>query len=302
MSVVVPNFNSWHYLDVCLTSLIDSKFPFFEMIVLDNASIDGSQDNIRAKYPQVRLIENSTNLGHVGAVNQGCGLAKGDTILLLDSDTELSPDSIERMASVLDKHPEVWMVGPKTLNTDGTTQEGARRFPSPINGLFGRQSLLSKIFPNNPFTVRYLARDLSNLTEPYRVESIGAYCMMFRRDTLDKAGFWDDIYHTYFVDSDWCKQIELCGGAIYCVPGAIVKHHDQNRSTRKKDPARIVLFHKSAYRFYRKFYTRGKWDPRSVMAAGLLGLRALVLIGLNELKPSETGQADPFTQERKEKK
>ncbi len=295
LSVLIVSFNCWSYLDKCIHSILASDDPILEIIVVDNASADGTPSKLRAKYPEVHLVENSENLGLPPAANRGFRLAKGDRILLLDADTELKPDAIGIMERFLDEHPDVWMVAPRTFYSDGTIQESARDFPSAINGLFGRQSVLTRLFPNNPFSKRYLAREHLDEEEPFRVQQISAACMLFRKEALDRVGEWDEGFRCYFVDTEWCKRIQEAEGLVYCVPEASIFHHEQNKSSRKKNPRRIVDFHKGAFRLYQKHYTRGMWDPRWVLAASALTLRTTLLLALNAMKSSSESDDDPFS-------
>jgi N-acetylglucosaminyl-diphospho-decaprenol L-rhamnosyltransferase len=298
LSVLAISFNCWEHLNTCLRSILASDYPVFEIVVIDNASIDGTVDKLRAAYPTVEVIQNSENVGHTKAVNQGLRLVKGQRVLLLDADTELRPDAISRMSAFLDEHPGAYVVAPRLLNPDGTTQYNARNLPSAMSGLFGRQSLLTRLFPNNVFSRRYLALDQRDTQTPFRAEHVGATCMLFNGAILDKVGMWDEGYHSYWVDADWCKSVLDAGGSIYCIPKAVVFHHDQNSRFLKKSPIRIIKFHAGAYRFYCLHRTRGRWDPRRPLAAVLLAVRTLLLLGLNMFKNPVGSQVDPLSQTR----
>jgi len=297
ISAITISFNCWSLLDKCLESIERSSVPCEEIIVIDNASVDGSQEKVREKYSGVTLIENTENVGHTRAVNQGCREASGGLILLLDADTELRPDTIEIMAAYLRANPDAWIVGPKTYLGDGSVQDSAKNFPRPINGLFGRQSLLSRCFPHNPFTRRYLRiRDLPpGANGALRVEHVSAACMLFRRDVLDMVGPWDEGFHSYWVDADWCMRVLRAGGGIYYLPTAEIVHYEQNQRRLKKSPVRIIKFHTGAYRFYRKHYTRGVGDPRALLAGMLLTLRAAALLVGNHFKDAPATGKDPLS-------
>jgi GT2 family glycosyltransferase len=289
------SFNCWNHLNECLASLYRYPLPEHETIVIDNASIDGTVERLKKKYPWVRLIENASNIGHVRAVNQGFDLANGEFIVLLDADTEMSNDAIKKMIEFLDKHPDISMVAPLTLNSDGTVQRTARNFPTALSGIFGRQSVLSKLFPNNPFTKKYLSLDTFSRSQPFRAEFISAACMLFRKVLLKQVGKWNQEFTGYWVDGDWCKRIQKKGLSIYCVPEAVIVHHEQNQGTRKKNPKRIIAFHRGVYKLYRLHYTYGYWDPRCVIAGFLLTLRTAVLLFLNSLKANNSSQEDPLS-------
>jgi GT2 family glycosyltransferase len=236
----------------------------------------------------VHQIRNHTNEGHTRAVNQGIVAANGELILLLDADTIVRAGTVRALESFLKARPEVSIVAPRMFNGDGTLQETARDFPRPINGLFGRQSVLTRWFPANRFSKRYLRTDERERDEPFEVEWVSAACMMFRRSLPDRIGPWDEGFHSYWVDADWCMRAGRAGGLVFCDPRAEVVHYEQNRRGKRKSPARIVLFHRSVYRFYRKHYTFGVWDPRAVVAAIALALRAGLLVLGNALLPEDT--------------
>ncbi len=288
VSAVIVSWNDWPKLSLCLQSLRGNAIADLEIIVLDNASQDGTPERVAKSFPDVRLIKNAANVGHTLAVNQGFGLAQGDYILVLDSDTELKPGCLGTLLTFMNTHPDVAMAAPRTFNTDGTVQESARNFPGVMSGILGRQTLLTRLFPDNPFSKRYLARDFLDATQPFSVEQIGGACMFFRRSLLDVVGPWDDRYFGYFVDTDWCRAIHSKGLRIFCVPGAQLVHHEGNSRLKKRTPRRIWIFNFGAYQYYTKWHALGVWDPRSILAGTALLLRTGLQILLNSL-PAQPG-------------
>lgn len=286
VTVVIVSWNCWHHLMPCLRSLRASSFRDLEIVVIDNGSVDGTIERLEKSFPEVRLIRNADNVGHTRAVNQGFRAARGELAMVLDADTEIDPAALSEMVGFLDANPDVGLVAPRAFNSDGTVQESARNFPSPINGLFGRQSALTRLFPDNPFTRRYLKRECVHATQPFQVESVAASCMLLRKSLIDRLGEWDEGYFAYFVDTDWCYRLKKAGERVFCVPGARLVHHEQNRPTNKRSARRIWLFHEGALRFYRKNRTFGWLDPRTLVAAAALLTRAGVLIALNALRGS----------------
>ena len=178
---------------------------------------------------------------------------------------------------------DVAATAPRMLNADGTVQETARNFPSAMSGIFGRQSLLTKWFPNNPFSKHYLQRDKLTATEPFQVEQVASAAVLFSRAIANELGPWDNLYPSYWADSDWFMRLKKRSGKVFCVPQAIVIHHEQNRPG-KRSLARIWMFHRGAYRFYTKHYTFGVWDPRSIFVAVGLSARALTLAVVEKVK------------------
>lgn len=292
LTVLIISWNAWHHLQPCLQSVLASDFRDLSIIVIDNASSDDSASLVRRHHPQVHVVENKENLGHTRAVNIGLDLIDTELVLILDADTEIEPDAIRHLVDFLDAQPDTGMVVPRTYNTDGSIQETARNFPTALSAIFGRQGSLTRLFPNNPFTRRYLMRDTLDRHQPFRVESVASSCMLFRSRLIKQHGKWDEGYPGYFVDTDWCYRLRQLAVPIYCIPEAHITHHEQNHRGKKRSPSRIWMFHMGALRFYRQHKTLGWLDPRSLFAGAALIVRALLMIVMNQLKcaPAATGE------------
>lgn len=290
LSILIINWNSRDDLIKCLDSLRRNDLQHTEIIVIDNASSDGSVAAVQANYPEVHLQVNETNLGHTGGANQGFGMVSGQFVLLLDSDTILPPGSVRTMIETMRRRPEIALAAPTLINVDGTAQESTKRFPNIMSAFFGRHSTLTRLFPNNPFSRRYLMRDKVNDTEPYPVDSLSSACMLFRRSLLDQVGLWDTEYPGYWVDIDWCFTLSRAGCAIYSIPGVKVVHDESYSPDRKKGARRIWMFHQGAYRLYAKHYTRGALDPRRLLALLFLSARAGLVIAADALRSSKSDQ------------
>jgi len=301
LSIIIVSFNCRELLEACLRSIYSSDTRPMETIVIDNASVDGTREMLKSWRENIRLVENSVNLGHPRAVDQGMDLARGEAIMILDADTEVRRDAISLMLAVLRDNPEVSMVSPRVLNPDGSLQETARNFPTVINGIFGRRSLMARIFPNNRFIKKYLDRENLDKMIPYRVEFISAACMLFRRSVLTTVGKWDQGYQCYWVDADWCMRFRKKNEKIFCVPQAVIVHHEQNKAFQKKSPKRILNFHLGALRLYRIHYTLGYLDPRYIAAAVLLAIRTVVLMIANTfLGIRKSVKVDPLSIKKSE--
>jgi N-acetylglucosaminyl-diphospho-decaprenol L-rhamnosyltransferase len=291
LTILIVSWNSWHYLDACLASIRAADYRDYEILVIDNASADGSVAALRQRYPEVRLLVNAENIGHTRAVNMGFAASHSDLILVLDADTELAPDALGLMVDFLDQHPLVGVLAPRTLNSDGSIQESARRLPRASAGLFGRQSWLARTWPNNPWSRGYLQRDQLDAEAPFRVESVASSCMLLRRSLLDRYGAWDEGYAGYFVETDWCCQLQRGGESVYCLPAARVVHHEQNRSNRRRGARRIWMFHRGALRYFGKNHCLGILDPRLWATALALTTRAGLLIVADRFK-QDPGRPD----------
>lgn len=287
LTVLIITWNGWAETRRCLASVHASATHDVDVVVFDNASADGTPDEIAREFPGVRVIRNKENIGHTLGFNRSIPQIRSDYVLVLDSDTELASDTIAQITDFLASRPDVGLVAPRTLNSDGSVQQSARNFPRPLNGLFGRQSLLTRLLPGNPVSKRYLLSDKLTTNDPYAVEQISSACMLFRRELFDTVGAWDEGYPGYWVDTDWCFRVGLAGWKIYCVPRALVIHHEQNRRGRKKSPRRIWMFHYGAYRFYRKSMTWGVLDPRTILAAGALTAHGLLQLAQNVMLPRD---------------
>ncbi len=292
LAILIVNWNSRDDLKRCLNALRANDHTDVEVLVIDNGSTDGSSEAVRNEFTRVRVIENLVNVGYTRAVNQGAALLHREFLLLLDSDAELYPDALAKLLDHLRDHPEASVVVPRTYNSDGTIQESARNFPTAMSGLFGRQSLLTRLFPDNRFSRRYLLRDRLSATEPFRVEQAGSACLLMRRAVLDATGPWDERFHSYWADTDWCMTVKKAGMTMVCVPAARVVHHERNNNQKRKSFRRIWSFHYSAYRLYRKHYTRGALDLRALFALAALGARASLLSLRNCFLPRSSNHSN----------
>lgn len=291
LSIVVVSWNGWDDLVICLDSIRKSELQDIEVIVVENGSVDGTREHLPLAYPEVRIDQNEANVGHGPGVNQGLRAARGKYTLILDSDAQLDPAATRTMVEYLEANADVGVLAPRIYAMDGQIEESARNFPTAMAGLFGRQSLLTSLFPKNRFSRRYLARENIDKSVPFQVEHVSAAAMMVRMSTVLRVGTWDEGYRAYWVETDWCMSVNRAGEKIFCEPRAQVIHREQNKRGRRKSPSRIRLFHQGAYRFYRKNYTHGWWDPRAIVAgAALLGRATLLMtwhtvLGLIESKP-----------------
>ena len=286
VSIIVATRNSWTDLKACLPSIAGSGTDRYELVAVDNGSTDGTVSRLQMAYPGATVIANASNLGHCRAINQGLRAASGTFVVVLDADTIFWPGALDRLVTFLRRHPEAAIVAPRMLNADGSVQETARTFPRPINALFGRQTILTRLLPRNRFSIEYLRRANLDTSQPFVVDWVSAACMVFRRSLVEQIGFWDEGFGGYWVDADWCRRAHATGH-IVCEPAARVTHAEQNRSGRKKSAARIVQFHAGANRLYRKHYTWGFWDPRALATCGLLAGRAAVLVLANALRRAD---------------
>ena len=235
-----------------------------EVIVVDNASSDGSPAAIRAAFPRVRLIENEDNAGFGAANNQAMSGACGDFFLLLNSDAFPQPGAIPALLAHLRAHPEVGLVGPRLLNPDGTLQLSCFRFPSPI-GIWSENLWLSALLPNHPVFGYYRrwAHD-----EERRVDFVIGACLLVRRAVCLEVGGFDEDFFMYQEETDWQRRMRDRGWHIGFTPAAQVTHLGGASGASEK--ARVNgHFFESLERYLWKHYG----------AAGLLSLKLSMLVG-----------------------
>lgn len=218
VSIVIVNYNVKDLILTCIRSLYQfcGNAGDFEIIVIDNQSIDGSCQAIRTEFPGVILIENSENEGFPKANNQGFSIAKGDYIFMLNPDTEFQENSIEKLRQFLEDNKTVGIVAPGLLNTDGTHQSSVWRYPS-LFSIFCEFHYLTSLLKRK----NYLDKDF---TKQFEAESFSGAAIFFRKSILDEIGNLDE---TMF----WIEDVEFCYRAVQngikCVyfPETKIIHH-----------------------------------------------------------------------------
>lgn len=256
LSVILINLNTRDFLQACLRSMKSRlSDPSFEVILVDNGSTDGSLEMVQSEFPEVRVFPQGKNLGFTRANNIGLREARGQYLLVLNSDTEIIGDALEKMCDYMDAHPDVGALGPKLLNPDGTRQLSCRRFPSYRTALFHRYSLLTRLFPRNRFSAEYLMTGISD-DEACETDWVSGAALLTRRETIEQVGLFDEDYFIYAEDVDWCYRMKQAGWRVVYFPSAHILHHI-GRATRKIAFRMTYERHRSMWLFYRKHYSRG---------------------------------------------
>lgn len=250
VSVTICSWNTKEDLRACLASLQDRRDEAaFEVIVIDNASRDGSADMVEQAFPWVRLYRMTENLGFTGGHNFALEHRNASHAFLLNSDTIVHPGALRGVLDYLAANPEVGIVGPKLLNPDGSLQLSCRRFPNPLAALF-RNTFLGKLFPNNRFTREYLMSDWSH-DQPREVDWVSGAAFLVRDQVIQKVGTFDTSFFMYCEDVDWCFRTWKGGFKVVYLPSAVITHAI-GRSTDQIANKMILRFHVSMLRFYRK--------------------------------------------------
>ncbi len=277
LSVIIVTYNSAPFIDACLRSLEATLDPrTTEICVVDNASTDATVPLVRRHAPRVRLLVNERNLGFAAALNRGLAATHGRHVLWLNPDATVENGGAPVLAAYLDAHPEVGIVGPKILDPDGQLQRSARAFPSYDWPLGHRHGWLTRLFPNNPFSTRYLLPDL-NPSAVQDVDWVSGACLLHRREVAERLGGLDEQFFMYCEDVDFCLRARTAGWAVRYHPALTVRHHVAG-STRQHSLRMLVARHRSLWRYYRKHFPR-RPIVDLVAWTGIWGRCALVTTG-----------------------
>jgi len=257
LSIVIVSWNVRGLLRRCLHSILDAgcclllrSRVLVEVIVVDNASTDGSIEMVRAEFPCVHLIINADNRGFPAANNQGIAVAQGRYVLLLNPDTEVVDDALATMVAYADAQPDVGIVGPQLLNPDGSIQSSRRRFPTLATALFESTWL-------EPHAPRSLLRRYRMLDTPdgetQDVDWVDGAAVMARRQTIEQVGLMDEGYFMYSEELDWCRRFREAGWRVVYLPTARIVHH-RGKSSEQVTAARHIHFQTSKVRYFRKYH------------------------------------------------
>jgi GT2 family glycosyltransferase len=253
-TVVLVNFNSGAHLETCLRSIAEHA-PLASVIVVDNASSDGSEA-AAGRGAQVTLIRNTVNAGFARAVNQALAVLRGDHVLILNPDCVLFAGAVQALERELERHPECAIAAPAVLDEDGGLQGSVRGDPTMLTGLFGRTTLLTRLFPNSrpaQTNVRTAAVDASSR----QADWVSGACMLARRTAIEEVGGFDERYFLYWEDADLCRRLRARGHTTRYVPDGQVMHVG-GRSSQSARSAAIRAFHHSAFTYYATHVARGR--------------------------------------------
>lgn len=273
IAAVLVNYNAGSELVLALQSLAtDLAGREWEAVVVDNASVDGSDRLAHAFAPRVRLICNATNVGFGRAVNQGVAACSAPSVLIMNPDCQVHAGAVAALLAQLDAHDACAVVGPRVLDPNGAVQGSARGDPDMVTGLFGRTGRLREWFPLLPAAQRNVVTDaaIGNGTPSVVVDWVSGACMMVRRSAFEAVGGFDARYFMYWEDADVCRRLRARGYHVRYVPGATVVHQ-VGHSSRTARAASIRAFHDSAYLYYATHVAKGAIKRR--LARWLLSVR-----------------------------
>jgi GT2 family glycosyltransferase len=293
LSIVILNYNTREHLRDCLcalraegsTSLAGGAIEA-EVLVVDNASGDGSADMVADEFDWVTLIRSPRNGGFASGNNPAVVRAQGEAVLLLNPDTLMPAGGIKHMLERLRMHPEAGVIGPKLLRPDGSMHLACRRsFPTP-SVAFYRLSGLSRLFPRSPrfgqYNLTYVDPDL-----PIEVDSVCGACLLIRRSVIERIGLLDERFFMYGEDLDWCLRTQRAGWTVRYEPGIVVQHQ-HGAASRKRALRTTYHFFRAMDLFYRKHYVN-RYPPlvTGVVRTGIYAALALAMARTFLTTPSQ---------------
>ncbi len=276
VSAIVVNRDTKDMLAGCLESLRGQDYTGgLKVWVVDNNSRDGSREMTLHDFNEVNLIQNLKNVGYARACNQGIRSSGGEYVLVLNSDTELSADTVSTVVDFFEGHPEAGAVGVRLLNADGSLQMSCREFPNMREAV--AHGFIGLFRPDNPTTRKYRKTDWDH-GEVSQVDWVSGAFLAFRRKSLEEVGGFDEKYFMYVEDVDLCRRLWDSGWKVYYLSGGEVVHHVAQSSSLRSNRM-IIAHHRSMFRYYRKHNSgRAKAVVTPVVFLGVSARAILVLL------------------------
>lgn len=250
--VIYVNYNSTGCLIKSVDSLLrfEHAEDFLNVIVVDNHSTDQIH-RIKKIFPNIKLILNPKNRGFGSAVNQALTYGSSKYIILLNPDSIVPKGFIKDCLRFMEQNEQVGIMGPMVLNANGSVQGSARSFPTPLTSLFGRNSPITKLFPNNSITRSNILTWRCFRNQPIEVDWVSGACMIVRREAVETVGGFDERFFLYWEDTDLCRRVKDAGWKIIYSPKLKVTHF-VGKSSKYAPYHSIYQFHKSCYYLWSK--------------------------------------------------
>ena len=281
LSVVVVTYNSRDHIAGCLRSLDRARGTLeMEVLVVDNASADGTLDEVRATAPWARIVEMGENCGYARAVNRGTRESTGEFVVALNPDLVAGEDSFVKLHAWMRAHPRCGIAGPRLSDAGGEVEISGRSFPDFSVFLFNRYSLTTWLWPRNPWSRRYLLLDWDRTTDR-EVDWISGSCLFVRRAAIEEVGGMDEAYFMFNEDVDWCHAMKEKGWTTCYVAGASVMH--RIGSSRRRVSSRVILErHRGMVHYLRKYHPSN--PLLEALAGALIMLRARLMLLANAVR------------------
>jgi GT2 family glycosyltransferase len=225
LSIVIVSWNAKAFVENCLESLLTSDKPVStEIVLVDNASTDGTPELVEERFPDVTLLRNDRNLGFARANNIGIAHSRGDYVCLVNSDVTFPFECFAPLLSFMSEHPAIGLSGPKMIAPDGeTTRRSTMQFPTLWN-LFCRALALDAVFKRSRLFGGLLQKDFAHDTIS-DVEVLNGWFWLVRRCALEQVGLLDERFFIYGEDIDWCRRFHESGWRVVFNPAAAAIHH-----------------------------------------------------------------------------
>lgn len=223
VSFVIVTWNAKEHVSECLRSLRENYRAPAEIIVVDNASLDGTAERVRKDFPECRLVETGANLGFAKGNNVGIARATGKYLFLVNSDVKILPGCVESLLELMESNPDVALAGPQMQGADGSVRRSTMRFPTLWNSLC-RALALDTIFPRSSIFAGYLMGDFDH-RRSRDVEILNGWFWVVRQEALQQVGVLDERFFMYGEDMDWSYRFRKAGWRnVFCAESAAVHY------------------------------------------------------------------------------
>ncbi len=275
LSIIIVNWNTRNLLEKCLISIYEKPQNLdFEVFVVDNASGDKSVEMVKTGFPQIKLIDNKENFGFAKANNQAIKQARGEFILLLNPDTEILNDSLEKIISFMRSHIEAGIAGCRILNSDHSLQPSVRRLPD----LWSQAVILLKLHRLFPKLIsHYLISDFDYSKTQEAEQVMGAFFAV-RKEIFEKVGNLDEKFYIWFEEVDFCKRVKDYGKKIYYNAEAEIIHHQGQSFKQILSFQKQKIFNGSLRYYFKKHHSFVEYLIISIFSFFSLPLAYLVQI------------------------
>ena len=264
LSIIIVSYNTKEFLRDCLNSIIKTiSGVTYEVIVVDNASKDGSFEFVKNNFPKIKLIKNRENLGFSKANNLGVKKASGEYILFLNSDTVVKENTLKTMVSFIREHKDAGAVTCKVVMPNGKIDDASHRgFPTPWNSFVhfsGLSKLLGKTTIFGGYNLGFM-----DLSKTHEIDALAGAFMLVRKKAGEKVNWWDEDYFFYGEDIDFCYRLKQNGWKIYYVPEVSILHYKgvsggikkQSRHISTADKETRIKSQSERFKAMRLFYKK----------------------------------------------
>jgi N-acetylglucosaminyl-diphospho-decaprenol L-rhamnosyltransferase len=289
LAAVVVNHDAGELLPLCLSSIYAAGYDLsLDVVVVDNASVDGSLEQAARAHPSIRIVSNGVNRGFAAAANQGVRKTKAPFVLLLNPDAEITAGSLASLIKVVIDRTTVGVVGPLVRNPDGSIQASARKVPGLVDAL--GHAFIGPFLSDNRFSRSYTMAEWDRSSER-EVEWVSGCAMLLRREAFEAVGGFDEGYFMYVEDVDLCTRLRQAGWSVLFSPEIEVVHQTRNARNRSR---RLAVEHsRSIYRYFSKHRARGPAVVLKPLVRLALWIRTLLVSRRPLVGSPPRGRSEP---------